>query len=87
MKVIAFYTLRDVKLQRWQKERDEIFNRAVAGKYETNLKRKCVTALVNQMLKQKRKRIIEQTVVEFRDHSLVEKALNFWKLYHMLKRR
>jgi hypothetical protein len=85
--VIAFFTLRDFKLQRWQKERTEIFNRAVLGKYTTSLKRKCLSAIINAMISAKKKRIVASTIREFKSHSLTQKAVRVWKLFVMVRRR
>jgi len=87
LQVIAFYTLRDCKLKRWQKERDEIYKRAVKGRYTANLKRKAFNALIEHLVTGKIRRNVDQTVAEFRAHHLREKGMRHLKLFYNQKRR
>ena len=87
LKVIAFFTLRDYKLQKWQRSHQDLLRSAIIGKHEQKLLRKSFNLLIDFVLKSKRKRIIRQTVKEFRELAIIERSLRIWRLFCMLRRK
>ena len=87
LKVIAFFTLRDFKLQKWQRDHHDLLRSAVLGRYEQKLQRRSFNSILDFVLKSKRKRIIKQTVKEFREHAQLERSVRVWRLYCMLRKK
>jgi hypothetical protein len=44
-------------------------------------------SILDNVIKAKQKRVVEQTVVEFQSHTLAEKGFRAWRIYMCLQKR
>ena len=51
------------------------------------LKQQCFLALVDNILRQRKKRLVTGTVVDFRKHTLAERTFRYWKVFVMQRRK
>jgi hypothetical protein len=73
--------------KRWTKDRQSLITRAFLQKHRQARLRSVFNKLINNILVQKRKRIIMSTVVDFRRHSVQERVFRMWKVFHNEQRR
>jgi hypothetical protein len=77
----AFKALTQLRGNRWKKDRRSLIQRAFMQKHRLSTLRKVFNKLLDNILVQKRKRIIMGTVTDFRKHNLSEKVFRLWKIF------
>ena len=87
LKVKAFSAFKRMKNLRWQEDRAQLILRALEQKRANQLLRGCYLAFMDNILQQKKKRIIMGTVMDFRKHTLAEKTFRYWKIYLMKQKK
>lgn len=83
----AYYGFLSLKEAKWRKERHQLIERALESKRRLFSLRVSFDKLLDNIVMEKRKRIILATVLDFRKHSLTEKVFRVWKLYRAQRRR
>ena len=79
----ALASLRMSKGGRWKRQRLEIVYRALLHRKRKNLQSQVMGALKSHALQERRERIINCTVADFRKHTLLEKTFKLLKFYRM----
>ena len=51
------------------------------SKHETRILKTCFIHLYDNLLRRKKELIVSQTVFEFRNHTLITKAMARWQMY------
>ena len=87
LKVKALGAFKRIKNLRWEEDRRQLILRALEQKHANQLRRGCFLSLIDNVLQQKKKRIIMGTVMDFRKHTLAEKTFRYWKIFDMKQKK